>query len=212
MPFEPVPVWQPSVCEPGLGVWWWRWLRRPLWWTAQSLPWELFCLAFWSGLDVLFKNIRCVETWNVEMFFFHQWTSAVSCRPSSAVPTGTVFTLAVCATRRMTVETAVTRLRSFVWQCFIPLIIHRLVKAFNYFDNGSPLLNVSPSGREPTKRPCTVEEFKCTNGNCVALPYVCDHNDNCGDLTDELGCSKLHNNRSLTGINTLRFTSYQSSI
>ncbi|KAM9425856.1 low-density lipoprotein receptor-related protein 2 [Pholidichthys leucotaenia] len=43
--------------------------------------------------------------------------------------------------------------------------------------------------REPTLRPCTLEEFKCTNGHCVPLPYVCDHNDNCGDLTDEMGCN-----------------------
>lgn len=52
------------------------------------------------------------------------------------------------------------------------------------------LLTVSFSGREPTLPPCTLEEFKCTNGHCVALPYVCDHNDNCGDRTDELGCSE----------------------
>lgn len=50
--------------------------------------------------------------------------------------------------------------------------------------------DVSFTGREPTLRPCTLEEFKCTNGHCVALQYVCDHNDNCGDRTDELGCSE----------------------
>lgn len=47
------------------------------------------------------------------------------------------------------------------------------------------------AGRPPTLAPCTLEQFKCTNGHCVPLPYVCDHNDNCGDRTDELGCSKL---------------------
>lgn len=52
---------------------------------------------------------------------------------------------------------------------------------------------VFKSGQEPTLAPCTPNEFKCTNGHCVTLPYVCDHNDNCGDLTDELGCSKLTN-------------------
>lgn len=36
-------------------------------------------------------------------------------------------------------------------------------------------------------------QFKCTNGHCVALSYVCDHNENCGDLTDELSCSKSTN-------------------
>uniref|UniRef100_A0A3B5KQP4 Uncharacterized protein n=1 Tax=Xiphophorus couchianus TaxID=32473 RepID=A0A3B5KQP4_9TELE len=48
----------------------------------------------------------------------------------------------------------------------------------------------SLTGREPTLAPCTLEEFKCTNGHCVALAYVCDHNDNCGDHTDEMGCSE----------------------
>lgn len=49
---------------------------------------------------------------------------------------------------------------------------------------------LSFTGREPTQPPCTLEQFKCTNGNCVAKQYVCDHNDNCGDRTDELGCSE----------------------
>lgn len=54
---------------------------------------------------------------------------------------------------------------------------------------------MSFTGREPTLAPCTLEEFKCTNGHCVSLRYVCDHNDNCGDRTDEMGCSKCHNKR-----------------
>lgn len=49
---------------------------------------------------------------------------------------------------------------------------------------------LSFTGREPTQPPCTLEQFKCTNGNCVDKQYVCDHNDNCGDRTDELGCSE----------------------
>lgn len=49
---------------------------------------------------------------------------------------------------------------------------------------------LSFTGREPTLPPCTLEQFKCTNGHCVDKQYVCDHNDNCGDRTDELGCSE----------------------
>ncbi|KAK2884772.1 hypothetical protein Q8A73_021246 [Channa argus] len=41
---------------------------------------------------------------------------------------------------------------------------------------------------EPTLPPCTLEEFKCTDKQCVAIPYICDHNDNCGDHTDVLCC------------------------
>jgi len=59
-------------------------------------------------------------------------------------------------------------------------------------DGGRDSLSPCPAGREPTLPPCTLDEFKCTNGHCVALPYVCDHNDNCGDRTDELGCSEYH--------------------
>lgn len=65
------------------------------------------------------------------------------------------------------------------------------------FDGFNTLLIVNFSGREPTLPPCTLEEFKCSNGHCVPLPYVCDHNDNCGDLTDELGCSKLQNGKTV---------------
>lgn len=48
----------------------------------------------------------------------------------------------------------------------------------------------STVGREPTPRPCTTEEFKCSNGNCIPLHYVCDNYDDCGDHFDEMGCSK----------------------
>lgn len=42
----PVPVLEPSVCEPELGVWWCRWLWGPLWRTAQFVLWETFCLLW----------------------------------------------------------------------------------------------------------------------------------------------------------------------
>lgn len=46
------------------------------------------------------------------------------------------------------------------------------------------------AGRKPTQRPCTQTEYKCGNGNCISQHYVCDNVDDCGDLSDENGCSK----------------------
>lgn len=46
------------------------------------------------------------------------------------------------------------------------------------------------AGKEPTPQPCTPEEFKCGNGNCIPLHYVCDNYDDCGNHFDELGCSE----------------------
>ena len=34
------------------------------------------------------------------------------------------------------------------------------------------------------------DQFACNNGNCVSLSYKCDRDNNCGDNSDEFGCSK----------------------
>lgn len=154
VPSEPVPVCKPSVCEPGLGVWWcWR-LRWPLWWTTQFMLWEIcficstrqncvfgkHCNLILSNkiqdIEEILMNISDKTPWidqsiqqqlsnplislNILQYFtkslclFDQWTSPVRCRPGSAVLTATASTLAWCATRRMTVEMAVTREKSSV--------------------------------------------------------------------------------------------------
>ncbi|VDK47362.1 unnamed protein product [Anisakis simplex] len=37
---------------------------------------------------------------------------------------------------------------------------------------------------------CTENEFKCANGKCINASLACDRNDDCGDVSDEIGCSK----------------------
>lgn len=37
---------------------------------------------------------------------------------------------------------------------------------------------------------CSTGLFPCHNGACVPHLYVCDHDDDCGDRSDELNCSK----------------------
>ena len=39
-----------------------------------------------------------------------------------------------------------------------------------------------------TRPNCTSDQFKCGNRNCVSLIVVCDLNDDCGDLSDEMDC------------------------
>lgn len=36
---------------------------------------------------------------------------------------------------------------------------------------------------------CNTGLFQCRNGVCVPQRYVCDHDDDCGDRSDELNCS-----------------------
>lgn len=36
---------------------------------------------------------------------------------------------------------------------------------------------------------CNTGLFPCHNGMCVPQRYVCDHDDDCGDRSDELNCS-----------------------
>lgn len=36
---------------------------------------------------------------------------------------------------------------------------------------------------------CNTGLFLCHNGLCVPQRYICDHDDDCGDRSDELNCS-----------------------
>jgi len=37
-------------------------------------------------------------------------------------------------------------------------------------------------------KPCGSNEFECSNRKCIASSLVCDHHNNCGDLSDEEDC------------------------
>ena len=53
---------------------------------------------------------------------------------------------------------------------------------------------------------CSSSQFKCNNGNCVPSSYKCDRANDCGDNSDEFGCSKDH------VMVKVFFTSYGSSL
>jgi len=39
---------------------------------------------------------------------------------------------------------------------------------------------------------CDEDQFKCPNtGRCFPASYVCDGDDDCGDMSDETNCSEL---------------------
>jgi hypothetical protein len=46
---------------------------------------------------------------------------------------------------------------------------------------------------------CRVNDFVCHNGRCLSRAFVCDGNDDCGDLTDETGCSASSSGGTKTG-------------
>jgi hypothetical protein len=43
----------------------------------------------------------------------------------------------------------------------------------------------------PKYKTCSSKEFTCQNFKCIRNQYRCDGEDDCGDHSDEVGCSKL---------------------
>ncbi|GBM70877.1 hypothetical protein AVEN_76827-1 [Araneus ventricosus] len=39
---------------------------------------------------------------------------------------------------------------------------------------------------------CASAEFKCSNGRCIPIRYLCDRGDDCGDNSDEQVCDAYH--------------------
>lgn len=59
------------------------------------------------------------------------------------------------------------------------------VKALRFFSvNDISLSRLSPSAFHT----CQPTAFTCGNGRCVPYPYRCDHYNDCGDNSDEVGC------------------------
>ena len=48
---------------------------------------------------------------------------------------------------------------------------------------------MSVLGERPVK--CVWGQFKCSNHQCVDFELVCNGVDDCGDLSDELGCGRF---------------------
>ena len=39
---------------------------------------------------------------------------------------------------------------------------------------------------------CTSTQYQCNNGKCISPTLRCDHNNDCGDLSDEFGCGMIY--------------------
>jgi len=39
---------------------------------------------------------------------------------------------------------------------------------------------------------CGPDEFQCANGNCMPAGFICDGDNDCGDMSDEQGCGDFN--------------------
>ena len=50
---------------------------------------------------------------------------------------------------------------------------------------------LTPSSTEPLFRSCSESEFRCQNSRCIPGRWRCDHDNDCGDESDEKHCGQL---------------------
>ncbi|CAB1344485.1 unnamed protein product [Coregonus sp. 'balchen'] len=55
------------------------------------------------------------------------------------------------------------------------------------FSCGGPL-NKCISGTWHSAKNCTADEFRCSNGQCISVSFVCDKDNDCSDNSDETSC------------------------
>lgn len=149
-----------------------------------------------------------------------QWKSSVRHLSVSAVTTTAAFTATSCVTLLMTAVTALMKdkktvsvvvcswwshlsAQSYVIFCFSYLNYMHLQHLLSWYVS----LRL---GQNPTHGPCTDDEYKCSNGQCIPLQYACDDYDDCGDQSDELGCREYINQEHISNDDELRNSWYHS--
>ncbi|KAL5489108.1 hypothetical protein EMCRGX_G018163 [Ephydatia muelleri] len=59
-------------------------------------------------------------------------------------------------------------------------------------DLGCRIVNTTDASKYLIVEGCSSTQYQCNNGNCISSALRCDHNNDCGDLSDEFGCAPCY--------------------
>jgi len=172
-----VPMWEHRSMYPSrLCLWRFEWLWRYVWWTELRWchnPWAFFQWQFLAVMDALLFHLQISNTEQI----LEQTNKIIELKQKKMYNVTLVFMLFVDS---LVIHNKSSELLESImdWQWFV-MNTNKLVLSLTRTHCACVLMVAAT---------CGPDLFQCDNGNCIPARWICDGDNDCGDMSDEQNC------------------------